>query len=373
MRGGYIALIVGISVVIGLVAYQGAGAVAGAIAAAGWGLALVVLSRLVPIALDGAVWRFLFMPGHVPPLTVVLWARWIGEAVNTLMPAFQVGGALVRSRLMLQYGVSGRVAGASVVVDLTLSTLTQLLFTLVGIGLLLAHYGQSDIALGAGAGVALGLVLVSGFCVFQHRGLFRAIMGLVARIAKGRDWVDLLGGAEALDEAILALYRRRWSLSANAAGQLAAWTLGAAEIWLALYFMGHPVTIADALLLESLILAVRAAAFFVPGALGVQEGAFVLLGAAIGLAPEVALALSLIKRVRELAIGLPGLVAWQVAEGKYMAARRGRAGAEALPVAALARVGKHDVQRVGHATIEPGGLVPGQVRRSREPPRGDVL
>ena len=101
-----------------------------------------------------------------------------------------------------------------------------------------------------------------------------------------------------------------------------AWALGAAEIWLALYFMDIPVTIADALLLESLILAVRAAAFFVPGAVGVQEGAFVLLGAAIGLSPEVALALSLIKRVRELVIGVPALLAWQVAEGKQIFALR---------------------------------------------------
>ena len=41
-----------------------------------------------------------------------------------------------------------------------------------------------------------------------------------------------------------------------------------------------------------------------------------LLGGMIGLGPEVALALSLVKRVRELVIGVPGLFAWQIAEGK---------------------------------------------------------
>ena len=107
-----------------------------------------------------------------------------------------------------------------------------------------------------------------------------------------------------------------------------AWAMGAAEIWLALYFMDIPVTIADALLLESLILAVRAAAFFVPGAVGVQEGAFVLLGAVIGIGPEVALALSLIKRVRELVIGVPALLAWQVAEGKHLFSTKRRHSAE---------------------------------------------
>ena len=315
---GISALIAGIGAIIALVIYQGAGDVGAAIAAVGWGLVFVIGSRLVPIALDGYVWRFLF-PRETPrPVALLLWARWIGEGVNTLMPAFQVGGALVRTRLLVMRGVPGKIVGASVVVDLTLSTLTQLLFTLVGVGLLLARYGDNDIARGAGAGVGLGMILVVGFCVFQHRGLFSYLVGLVSRVAKGRDWVKAVGGAEALDEAIRSLYRRRWALTFNAAGQMLAWALGAAEIWLALYFMDIPVTIADALLLESLILAVRAAAFFVPGALGVQEGAFVLIGAVIGLGPEVALALSLIKRVRELVVGAPALLAWQLAEGKHL-------------------------------------------------------
>ena len=319
------ALIAGIGAIIALVLYQGVGDVAAAIAAVSWGLVFVILSRLVPIALDGYVWRFLFPRNTMRPIALLLWARWIGEGVNTLMPAFQVGGALVRTRLLVLRGFQGKTVGASVVVDLTLSTLTQLLFTLVGVGLLLSHYGHNDIAKGAGAGVGLGLVLVIFFCFFQHRGLFSYLVGLVSRVAKGRDWVKAVGGAEALDEAIRALYRRRWALTFNATGQMIAWTLGAVEIWLAL-------------LLESLIMAVRAAAFFVPGAVGVQEGAFVLLGAVIGIGPEVALALSLIKRVRELVIGAPALIAWQVAEGKHLFSRRPAVAAEkSLPQPVLER------------------------------------
>lgn len=385
--GVYIALIVGIGILIGLVAYQGAHDVVGAVAAASWGLIVVVLVRMVPIALDGYVWGFLFKPGHKPPLTKLLWARWIGEAVNTLMPALQVGGAIVRARLMVVNRVPGRIVGASVVVDLTLSTLTQLLFTLVGVALLLERYGNSDIAKGVGAGVGLGLVLVAGMCVFQHRGLFGTLVGLVARIAKGRDWVNTAGGAEALDDAIRALYRRRTALAINASGQLLAWALGAAEIWLALYFMGYPVTIADAILLESLVLAVRSAAFFVPGALGVQEGALMLLSAVVGLSPEVALALSLVKRVRELAIGVPGLMAWQVAEGKQLFARHRaakeerRVREEAIEVpssglSGLASAVESDVARLGRDAIEgPVGrpvLAPAMVRRSRGRTRADI-
>lgn len=393
--GGYIALIVGIALLIALVAYQGADAVGGALAAVGWATILVVLSRFVPIALDGYVWGYLFPADHRPRLSVLLWTRWIGESVNTLMPALQVGGAVVRTRLLVHKSVPGRFAGASVVVDLTLSTLTQLLFTLVGVGLLLAHYGNSDIAKGVGAGAGLGLLMVTAFCVVQHRGLFGSLIGLLARVAKGRDWVAAVGGAAALDDAIRALYRHRWRLSVNAAGQFIAWTIGAAEIWLALYFMGYPVTVADALLLESLVLAVRAAAFFVPGALGVQEGALVLLGAVVGLSPEVALALSLVKRVRELAIGVPGLIAWQVAEGKQLfAVRNGvsdfamqEAGARVhtpaaivrkpMSISPLPRLAESDVVRVGRAAIdepaERAALSPSIVRRSRRRSSADLI
>ncbi len=96
------------------------------------------------------------------------------------------------------------------------------------------------------------------------------------------------------------------------------WVAGIGEVWLGLYFLGHPVGLADAVMLEALGQAIRGAAFAIPGALGVQEGGFVLLAGLIGLDPQTGLALSLVKRVRELGLGLPGLVAWQWAESRWV-------------------------------------------------------
>ena len=320
--GGYIALILGIGAIIALIIIQGADDVAGALAAVGWGLALVVIVRIIPVMLDAAAWRLLFDSKYRPKMLEVQWARWIGEAVNTLLPALQVGSALVRTRILMIRGTPGHAAGASVVVDLTLSTLTQLLFTLVGIGFLLSYYGDSNIARGAGAGVAFGLILLLLFFAFQQKGMFTWIVGIVSRVSRGRDWVSAVGGAEALDKAIKDIYKRKRLLALNAAGQMLAWVIGAFEIWIALHFMGYEISVGDAMLLESLILAVRASAFFVPGALGVQEGAFVLLGAVIGLNPEAALALFLIKRFREIIIGVPALLAWQLTEGRNLLRHR---------------------------------------------------
>jgi putative membrane protein len=85
------------------------------------------------------------------------------------------------------------------------------------------------------------------------------------------------------------------------------------EIWLALYFLGSPISFAEAVVLESLIQALSSAAFFVPGALGVQEGGFVLIGGALGLDPSMSLALAGARRLRDLLVFVPGLFAWQLA------------------------------------------------------------
>jgi uncharacterized membrane protein YbhN (UPF0104 family) len=52
----------------------------------------------------------------------------------------------------------------------------------------------------------------------------------------------------------------------------------------------------------------------VPVGLGVQEGAYALLGPLFGLPAEAALALSLIKRTRNISIGVPMLLSWQFVE-----------------------------------------------------------
>jgi hypothetical protein len=70
--------------------------------------------------------------------------------------------------------------------------------------------------------------------------------------------------------------------------------------------------------LESLTFAIRTAAFFVPAAAGVQEGGYILLGGALGIAPEIALALSLLKRGRELALGTVALLLWHSIESRRM-------------------------------------------------------
>ena len=104
--------------------------------------------------------------------------------------------------------------------------------------------------------------------------------------------------------------------------RIVGWVIGTGEVWMATRVLGHPLNLIDSFILESLSSGVRGAAFMVPGALGAQESGMVLFGALLGLPADLALAVSLTKRVRELALGLPGLAAWQWVEGRRLLARQ---------------------------------------------------
>ena len=79
-----------------------------------------------------------------------------------------------------------------------------------------------------------------------------------------------------------------------------------------------PATFVNALILQSMAMTIRSAAFPVPGALGVQESGYLFVGNLLGIPGETAFAISLIARVRDLAIGIPALLAWQVIEGRRL-------------------------------------------------------
>jgi uncharacterized membrane protein YbhN (UPF0104 family) len=98
--------------------------------------------------------------------------------------------------------------------------------------------------------------------------------------------------------------------------QFAAFISGSFEIWFALRLFGHPVGAGVALILESMTQAMRHLAFVIPAGLGVQEAGLIIFGHALGISSELALAVSMAKRIREVLCGLPSLMSWQWLEGR---------------------------------------------------------
>src|SRR5439155_624664 len=228
-----------------------------------------------------------------PALRTVVSARWIAESINQLLPALHVGGNVVRARRLARAGMPGPLAGASVVVDITLHLFAQMLFTMLGLSLLLVSVRGAGINGSAIAGLVLSAVGAAGFYLMQRRGLFATLAALLRGVVRSDDWSPLIDGAGAMDVWVRHLYRHPRALAVAEIWHVLSWLLGAGETWLALRFLGHPVELTTALVIESLGEGIRTAAFPVPAALGVQEGGFVLLGGLFGLTPSVSVALSL--------------------------------------------------------------------------------
>jgi uncharacterized membrane protein YbhN (UPF0104 family) len=117
-------------------------------------------------------------------------------------------------------------------------------------------------------------------------------------------------------EAIHDLYDSKSRLAVSASWHLIAWAGGGGGTWLAFRMVGADIGMLDAMALEALLCTLRSVAAFVPAAVGVQEGGYALLAQLFGLPAETGLAVSLLKRAREIVLGVPALIYWQAIEGR---------------------------------------------------------
>ena len=298
---------------------QGAPQVGAAFASASWAIAAVVAYHFaVPVFLDTLAWWVLFPKSDRLPLRKLLWMRWIGESVSTLVPSAAVGGDIVRARLASINGAPVPVAAGSVLVDVTLGVFTQAGFTVLGLALLVGVTGQKNFVRPTLVRTLIGVLGVLGFYFVQRLGMFRFLARVIARLANSPEWHSLVQGGETLDRTVRTLYARRHALVMCCVWTTISLVGGSGEIWIALYALDLHPTFVNALILQSMVLTIRSAAFAVPGGLGVQEGGYLFVGNLLGIPGDAAFALSLIARVRELALGIPGLISWQLIEARRL-------------------------------------------------------
>ncbi|QBY53155.1 flippase-like domain-containing protein [Cupriavidus oxalaticus] len=311
-RAAMVSLSVGAALFVALIAFTGFGSVASTLMSAGWLSLLVVMFHLLPLALDaGAIFVLFDRHASHRAMRDALFARWVGESVNSLLPAGQLGGPVLMVRHLAQRGARMRDAAAAITVSTTMQAIAQLVFAVLGLvlfGASTASEAGEDVRLPVIAVTALLALCLFGFYVAQRRGLFGRVLRLLSKLRGKRDWAALTMRADAVDAAVRRIYRAPGKVAATFALSLAGWLVGTGEVWLALRFLGHPVSWLDALLLESAGQAIRGAAFAIPGSLGVQEAGYLLLAPLVGLPADAALALSLIKRAREIVLGAPGLL-----------------------------------------------------------------
>jgi glycosyltransferase 2 family protein len=223
--------------------------------------------------------------------------------------------------------VTGALAAASILADMLIQVGTQALFAGIGAALLSRMEGEAaaDLARWMLRALAVAALVLAAFFAVQRTGAARFIEGKIGALSRRfvREAEPRRDGEGTVQAALDAVWQggRRGRLAESVALHLAAWTLGAAEIWIALACIGVEASLAEVVVIEALSQAIKSAAFPVPSGLGVQEGGFVVVCALFGIDAHTAIALSLAKRVPDVVLGLPALLAWQNIEARRASVR----------------------------------------------------
>lgn len=309
-----VAAIVGLIIALSVIGYFNFGGVLTAIRPIGATGFLAVVAAQVGLFIPlGLAWWLLSScaPARAPAF---VWGRLMREAASDVLPFSQLGGMAIATRVAVLGGVGAAEAFGSCVVDITFEVIAQLIYTLIGVALLAHQLGFdariNHILAPMLVGVATVAVCVGGFIFLQRRGL-NWVEALVGRLAP-----SVGSQAGAVIRVVEAAYGKPLALWGCLGLHMFCWFGAAGGTWLILSFIGRPLPYLSVVAMESLLFAIRNAAFFVPSGLGVQEGAYVILGSLFGLPPDAALALSLLKRARDVAVGVPLLLIWQIEEGR---------------------------------------------------------
>lgn len=309
-----VGLVLGVALAAWLVSATGPATIAAILGRASWlGLATVVAFHLLQILPSAIAWRAVTEADRqLPGLGRFVALRWMREGINNLLPVAQIGGEVIGARLLAQRGVKLPEAIAATVCDLTLETSTQVLFTILGVVVLPAGLMGGTAVF---ASVAVACLLVGAFVVVQVAGGAGLVERLLLRLGEAIERHEFRH-IEGMEAALRRRYRAAGALLRGAFWHFVCWLAGAVEVTLIMHVLGHDIGLQTGLLLESLGQAAKSVGFAVPSAIGVQEGGYAAVAALLGLPPGAGIALSLVKRLREIVLGVPALAAWRLWESR---------------------------------------------------------
>jgi len=282
----------------------------------GWrGFAILCLYGLGIFLPIGAAWFALMPDMPLRKIRVFIWGRMVRDAAAEVLPFSQVGGMALGARAAMLHGLPGSSAVGSMIVDVTTELIAQIAYIILGVMILSAALSHTEHDRLLSEVLVPGVILISTggglFVALQRYGHHWVAQKLAPRVFPGA-----MAATTAVAGVLDDIYRSRLRIGTSLTLHFCGWMLSAVGTWIAFRLMGSDVDLAPVIAIESLVYAARSAAFVVPNAFGVQEGAYALLAPLFGIRVEVALALSVLKRARDIAVGVPILVIWQLMEGQ---------------------------------------------------------
>ncbi len=315
----YIGGLLGLCLLITLVIRADYASMAQTLLLAGWPLLWLVPYRTLFFLLFAIGWFRLLRPYNGERharFGYIFWVTTVREAIDRLLPVASLGGGVAAVRLLRWRGIGGAPAGATVIAEILLNLIASYLFTVLGLLLLMDLGAQGHEFRGlVFALIATLPVPIVVTLLLRHGSVFDRLQRFLRPLVGA---TALSHGALALDREVRATLDRSATLLLAGGLQMLALISGAFEVWLALRLFGHPVGAKIAIILESVTQAVRQVAFVVPAGVGVQEAGLILFGTTLGLSRELALAVSMAKRLREVLWGVASLASWQWLEGRRL-------------------------------------------------------
>jgi putative membrane protein len=315
----YVGGLLGLALLIALVIRADFTAILHTLGAVGGQLLWLIPYRALFYLLYAIGWLILlhpYDPQRRARLGYLTWVSSVRDAIDRLLPVASVGGGIVGVRLVRWRGLDAAAVSASVIVEILLTLIASYMFTFVGLFLLsdFGAIGHTYRRLLLAFALSLPVPAITAL-LLRYGSVFARMQRLLRPFVSES---TLSEAAASLDRELRACLHRGRSLLAAGALQFAALISGSFEVWFALRLFGHPVGAKSALILESMTQAVRHLAFVIPAGLGVQEAGLVIFGHVLGVSSELALAVSMAKRMREILCGLPSLMSWQWLEGRRL-------------------------------------------------------
>lgn len=311
---GLLAFATGLGVTIWLVLRLGFGPIVHALGIIGvGGILLLALAHAPTLVVLGAAWRALARNAPRAHLWTFVWGRLMRDSGGELLPFSQIGGFALGARAATLGGAPWITAAASSLLDVFVEQAAKIPYTAASVALLIWLAPASGLIPPALIIVAFSTGVIGLLAV--RRGWVRAKLQTAAAALAQRWPGSAAPDPEETSAALRAALAPRGRVGLSLALHLIGWCMGAAEAWLAFRMLDARLDLAQAMVVDGLYMAVRIFIFTIPAAAGVQEAAYVVLAGLFHVPAPTAVAFSLVRRARDLALGAPALLVWQLIEG----------------------------------------------------------
>lgn len=250
-------------------------------------------------------WLILLPAEDRPGLSRMLRLRWYREGADALLPAGSVVGQAAITRLMIRDGMPPDLAAGTATIGISLEAMGQMVFTILGLAMFLTIRGDAEVS-----GFLIGIAVAAGMVALLVAAQRPFALGLLRRVLlrltrREPLWLD------SFQAALLRLHADHRALAVALLLHVGCWMMGAIEMMLVLHLIGHPISFAEAMVIEAFAQVLRNAGFLLPGAAGVQEGAIIAGGLLLGVPVAAMATAALVRRTREILVGGAGLWAWR--------------------------------------------------------------